>query len=358
MGLGAIVVVEAGYEGLYPADAQERGRARLLNEPLACVNVFGRSMLERSIDYFVRADVEAVKVLVSASESCRLPALLPTSGNASVEIHVVNDLPSAITQTVKGYRQNGIDHAFVASSGVYAEADFLDFFYFHRGARRTITRASDQEGSLDLWVVDCERSRPADLENILAQGERNGAPYVVGGYVRRLSHVRDLRGIVSDALRGRCVMRPSCREVKPGIWIEEGAEVDRRARILAPAYIGYGSTVQEDTLITRCSSIEENCYIDYGTVVEDSSVLANTHIGIWLDVCHAVAKGNTLLSLEHDVALEISDPNVMRSIRPLRTKNNPGFQRQDERPETAADLQPEESPAPDTWQLGTNLIQG
>jgi anti-sigma B factor antagonist len=65
--------------------------------------------------------------------------------------------------------------------------------------------------------------------------------------------------------------------------------------------------------VTRFSSIERDCCVDCGTVVEDSSILANTNVGIWLDVCHAVVSGNKLLSLGRDVAVEIFDASLMRS---------------------------------------------
>ena len=85
-----------------------------------------------------------------------------------------------------------------------------------------------------------------------------------------------------------------------------------------PAYIGRASKILEDTLITRCSNIERDCYVDYGTVIEDSSILPNTHIGIWLDVCHAVVNGNKLLSLGRNVTLEISDRSIMRAASSVR----------------------------------------
>ena len=44
------------------------------------------------------------------------------------------------------------------------------------------------------------------------------------------------------------MMRPSGVEVRAGIWIEDGADVHRRARIVAPAYIGSGSKVREDII--------------------------------------------------------------------------------------------------------------
>ena len=84
---------------------------------------------------------------------------------------------------------------------------------------------------------------------------------------------------------------------------------------MAPAYLGRGATVLEDTLVTRGSNLECLSYIDYGTVIEDTSVLANSYVGIWLDVAHAVVGGNKLLSVRHNVLLEISDPSLIRSMR-------------------------------------------
>ena len=102
-------------------------------------------------------------------------------------------------------------------------------------------------------------------------------------------------------------------EVRPGVWLDEGSEIHRRARVVAPAYIGCASKVRADALITRLSDIERDCCIDCGTVVEDTSVLANTTIGICLDLCHAVVSGNILLNLEREVLIEISDSRVLRS---------------------------------------------
>ena len=153
-------------------------------------------------------------------------------------------------------------------------------------------------------------------------------------------------------------MRPSGQELRPGIWVDEGAEIDRRARIVAPAYIGRNSKVRADALVTRCSSIERDCCIDFGTIVEDSSILANTRLGIWLDVRHAVASGDKLMSLKHDVLLEIADPNVMRFNGTLAKEEANEFSETPKRvmQPVVSKVQPET--APERWQLGANLIQG
>jgi len=208
-------------------------------------------------------------------------------------------------------------------------------------------------------VVDCARASLSDLEGLLTG--RSVTSYMIGGYVRRLEDPRDIRKLICDALGGRCSVRPSGREVRPGIWIDEGAEIDKRARIVSPAYIGRNSKVKEDALITRCSSIERNCCVDYGTVIEDSSVLANTSIGIWLDVRHAVANGNKMFSLAHGVGVEISDPSVMRSNGLARHAAKNGLQlvpqQNEEEPLVAVAVQKNTAPKPE-WQLGANPIQG
>jgi len=67
---------------------------------------------------------------------------------------------------------------------------------------------------------------------------------------RPLSRARDLRRLVVDALQGRCQLSPKGREIKPRVWVDDGAQLHRRARVVAPAYIGRASSVREDTLIT------------------------------------------------------------------------------------------------------------
>ncbi|MGB7133004.1 MAG: hypothetical protein WBD59_19485, partial [Candidatus Sulfotelmatobacter sp.] len=101
------------------------------------------------------------------------------------------------------------------------------------------------------------------------------------------------------------------------------------------------------------------------TVVENSSILQNTEIGICLDVCHAIANGNKLLSLDRDVVIEISDPAVMRSNGPPPkpatarkwASNISLFNRRKQRQATPAGLQPAGS-APERRGFETNSMKG
>lgn len=309
VGLGAIVVTGEQHD----ASAGTASRSSLLCEPLGYFEVAGRSTAERIIERFVHADADVVSVFQYGDSTCSQRLKPSFTAFENVEFELTSDPYLAIREKLQDYSDSGIEHCFLLFGNVYAETDLLDFFYFHREAHQAVTRAINRYGLLDLWVVDCQKAQNSDLKALLEQPKAAANSYFIREYVNQLTRSSDLRRFASDLLQGRCNVRPSAREVKRGIWIEDGAEVHRRARIVAPAYIGRGSKVMEDALITRASNVERDCCIDYGTVIENSSVLQGTEIGICLDVCHAVASGNKLLSLDRDVVVEISDASVMRS---------------------------------------------
>jgi NDP-sugar pyrophosphorylase family protein len=194
--------------------------------------------------------------------------------------------------------------------------------HFHRVQGQAVTRVFDEEEDpLDVWVVDpSEIQEGTDILTVL--NAVSPARYVVRGYVNRLTGPADLRRLVVDGLTSHCRLRPQGTESRPGVWMDESAQVHRDARVVAPAFIGRGARVSEQCLITRCSSIESNCHIDYGTVVEDSSILPNSYVGIGLDLSHSIVDGNNLLNLERGVTLEIADPCVIRQNKISRQEKN------------------------------------
>ncbi len=346
VGLGAIVVPGEPYT---TTPAITIHSVETFSEPLAYLDVAGRSPAERTIERFVQADVDVVSVL---QDGARFRGPNPAfTAFENVEFQTVSDPHFAIQRKLQEFSRDGIEHSFVLIGNIYAETDLLDLYYFHREARQGATRAINREGALDLWVVNSATAQACDQRGLFGEAKNNGSCYFIREYVNRLTQARDLRRLACDLLQRRCTARPSGREVKRGIWIDDAAEVHRWARIVAPAFIGRGSKVMEDTLITRHSSIEKNCGVSYGTVVEDSSILQNTEIGICLDVCHAMADGNRLLSLDRDVVIEISDPTVMRSnslpAKPVTARNwtrkFPLFGRRKQVRSTPAALEPTDS---------------
>jgi len=329
-----------------------------LDTPLELIELVGCSVLERLIERFVAIEVQCLTVLAEASSLTRMPLFRAAFGNVTVK--AVKDLDSAIHQELASFSQKGITHAFVNAANAYTETDLLDLFCFHRESRQPITRTFDNDGPLDLWVVDCSKLKRAEFETSLNHVGQNGAPkYFIREYVNRLLSPSDLRRLASDILRRSCETAPCGRQVRPGVWIDQGGEVHRRARIVAPAYIGCGSKIRADALVTRFSDIERDCCVDSGTVVEDSSILANTTVGICLDLCHAVVSGNQLWNLERGVAVELVDPKVMRfTTAAPRRRVAHTVTYINEPIEVPRDAVVSQKPTmPDTWQFGNNFSQ-
>ena len=106
-------------------------------------------------------------------------------------------------------------------------------------------------------------------------------------------------------------IRPVGKEIKPGVWVGEGARIHRKARVVAPAFIGAHSKIRASALITRGSVIEHHAEVDCGTVVENSTVLPFTYVGAGLDVMHSVVGFRRLSHLLRNVEVEISDDKLV-----------------------------------------------
>jgi hypothetical protein len=306
--VGAIIIGSVAEQAVLAAGKISQPCA-IVEHPMGCMEVMGRSVMERMVDRFLAADVEVVSVL--ADTGVALPWFCHSSGK--VTARVVRDMRFALSQTLDDYSEQGIEFAFIVHANVYAECDLIDWIWFHRGTHQAITRSGDCHGELDFWVVDCAKRQSFDVSYLLEEKERfEGPTYFISEYANQVATPSDFRRFVTDVFRESCKMRPAGSQIRPGVWVEAGAQIHRRARIVAPAYIGRGTRVREDTLITRCSNLESSCYIDYGTVIDDSSILTNSYVGIWLDVSNVVVNGSKLANVRRNVTLEISDPSVMR----------------------------------------------
>jgi len=284
--------------------------------PLSCVEVLGLSVVARFIEEFHRAGISTVSVLGNISG-----ASFDFDSAARVQPCSKEEVWRKAAEQLWSDKQNSAEAILIVRAGAYLDLDLKDFFQFHREHGQAVTRAFDREGPLDVWIVD--PAGIAEGTDILALlYTPDPIQYLVRGYVNHLEHPRDLRRLVVDSLTSRCGLRPQGTEIRPGIWMDDSAQVHRDARIVAPAFIGRGARVGEQCLITRSSNIESNCQVDYGTVVEDSSILSNSYVGIGLDLSHSIVDGNNLLNLERNVTLEIADPCVIRPNRVSRSDKN------------------------------------
>ena len=214
----------------------------------------------------------------------------------------------------------GVDLLLLARVGVYTELDYSELARFHVQTRSRLTQVYCAGGSLDVALIDASLLRNADqpkrrvLSGLIPQQKR----FTYSGYVNWLREVGDIHRLVEDSFSGRCRLRPTGIEARPGVWFGEDVEVDSTALITGPSYIGSGTRVRAGCVIGSQTSIERNCEIDCGTEVDESVVLAQTYVGAALDLRRAVVSGDKLFHLDRNVEIKVSDSRLIgRTGKPL-----------------------------------------
>lgn len=286
----------------------------LADASLECIDLLGQSVLQRTIEN-LRQSVPLI-ALVSASDSADSDRISSIAKRCGVAVCSSADAWSGVVQKVREFEQSGVETLLLIGGGAYVELDVADLMQFHRQKAQKITRVRDAQGPLSTWLLDAGHF-PANFDLLTTNHSLTRTGYTVHGYVKRLGDSGDLRRLVVDTFNSRCHMRPEGREIQPGVWLAEGAEVHRGARLIAPLYIGACSRIGNDCLIAECSNIERDCEVDDGSIVSDSSVLENSYIGIGLEISRSIVNGSKLQNLERQATVTISDAAVMRPNKPV-----------------------------------------
>ena len=280
--------------------------------PTACLEILGRSVLELTIARLRHAGTQAISVIAGANWA-------PCWLDRDVEIVFAGrgrDCWVKAAHKLKEDVAQGVENVVLMELGAYVECDFADALQFHRSRRNSLTQFEDRQQPLEFWVVSAAAIRASASDCMLPFGVDEAldpaASYPVMGYVNRVSDARDLRRLVVDAFLGHCAICPRGREIRPGVWVDDGARPHRSARILAPAYLGRFARLRRSAVITRFTNIERNCCVGAGTVVDSASILPYTTLGKGLDISHAVIHGDEFVDLTCNLALKIDDPRLIR----------------------------------------------
>jgi carbonic anhydrase/acetyltransferase-like protein (isoleucine patch superfamily) len=300
-------------------DSAPQDRRRPARGSITCSEILGRSVLERTIARVRKAGARTISVIGGR-------CLLASPEKRDVEIIVAANSferwPAA-QQTLREHGAQGIETVLMIGLGAYMEVNLAEALEFYCDRGVPLTQLQDQQGPLDFWVVDSNwfRTAASDCSLPFRYGEFPGLPVPcrMSAYVNRLAEARDLRRLVLDAFLSRCEIRPEGREVRPGIWIDDGARVHKFSRLVAPVYLGRSTRVASSAVITRFSNLERHCQVGEGTVVEEASVLPHTVLGRGLEVSQAVVDGTKFVDLDRNVAVDIDDPNLIRDVAPCHS---------------------------------------
>lgn len=277
--------------------------------PLALLDVLGRSVLMRTLDRLRTAGVDEI-ALLSDTEPM---APHPTSTACTFTVASRECFWDEALQHFRRLARQS-ECVLVLRLGAWVEVDFAAMVDEFRCAGSVPMRAWSQRGeALDIFVISSgSQSEAAALLRGELRDKRIGmAEHKTCGYVNFLTGPADLRTLTLDAFAGVSEIRPCGTELRPGVWVGRGARVHRRARVLAPAFIGAFCTVHRAAIITRCSSLEHHSEVDCASMIENSTVLPYSRIGAGLELECSVVGFKQVHSLLRNTTVDIEDPHLI-----------------------------------------------
>jgi hypothetical protein len=267
------------------------------------LDILGRSILDRTLDRVTAATDTQPTVII---ENLTIAGLFPCD-----DITASGSNP-AWENAIGRHIMRGVDHLLLIRLNAYTDLDFGELLQSHTETQSSVTRVYGPTGALDIAVVDANLLQdPGNtycktLSEIIFRQRR----FLYRGYLNPLAGPRHLRRLAEDGLHGVCGLKPIGIEVRPQIWYGAGARVHNSAIIQAPAFVGMGSYISASCTIDRASAIEHNCVVDYRSTIRQSCVLQNTHIGIDLNVRHAIVFNKRLIHLDRGVEINC-DPRLI-----------------------------------------------
>jgi NDP-sugar pyrophosphorylase family protein len=286
--------------------------------PTVLVEVLGKSTLQRTIDSLSSAGITEIIVITEANSAS--PAVRDvTVSNAKI----VRTEAASLWRTAESLFEEHAETAgniFLIRMNAYVELNWEAIIQHHERHLNRVTRVwhGSEPQPLDVFLVSSARRNDAAflLRSGLRASRTDCKPYEVGQnnedeYINLLEHEFDLRRLASDALHCTCNLRPEGREIRPGIWVAAGARVDRKARLVAPVYVGRRARVCPGAVVTRGSAVEHHSVIGNGTVIENATILPYTELGPGLEVSHALLGNRHLFHLQRNLCTAVQDSRLV-----------------------------------------------
>jgi NDP-sugar pyrophosphorylase family protein len=303
MDIRGLILVNAGME-----IAEEQ--LSLSSFPLALLDTAGKTPLERVGERLRQYGIEPVTVVVEAeSPSQSHLANAKTIESTGTRERFWRAAENAFNEMV----QDGTELVVLINMGAYAEVDFEKLLQFHLDQQARVTQVYHRAEPLEIFCISASRRNDAAslFRSQLLKCRSDCPGFDHSGYVNQLKDPRDLRQLAIDILTLKTETRPAGEQVRPGVWIQPYAIVERGARILAPAFIGTSARIFAGAVITRCSTIEHHARIDCGTVVENSTVLPGSYVGAGLDLSHSVVGMKKVVNLRRNASIEMADAKLI-----------------------------------------------
>ncbi len=298
--------------------AHSEDSEQLAGIPIGLLDVLGEPILQRVInrlDHFGVSGIAVVSHVPASAASLARGSIRP--GIRWTDAVNGNFWRSA-EASFNDMAQAGAELVLVIRLGAYAELDYEVVVQFHLDSHSRVTSVCDASGApIDTFVISASRRNDAAFlfRHELQQMRGTFEVCRFEGYINPLQDARDLRILALDGFAGVANIPPCGREIKPGVWVADGARVHRTARLLAPCFVGTRAKIRAASLLTRGSVAEHHSQVDCGTIVENSTILPASTVGAGLDAVQSVIGFRRIWNIHRSVEVEISDHQFVGALR-------------------------------------------
>lgn len=123
-----------------------------------------------------------------------------------------------------------------------------------------------------------------------------GAPlygYVAEGYWSDVGNLEQYRQANYDLLSGAVKLTPPGREISPGIWAGEGAEIDHRAEIEPPVVLGEYARIKKGATVGGCTVVGNHSLIQEDASIKRSVLWNHAYVGTSSEIRGAILAAHT-----------------------------------------------------------------
>jgi len=103
--------------------------------------------------------------------------------------------------------------------------------------------------------------------------------YIASGYWGDVGNLALYRRANNDILTGKVKVNIPGKQIKKGVWLEEGAEVSSEAQIEGPVVIGKNVKIRGRAIVDEFTVIGDNCVIEDEAILHRSIIWNNSYIG-------------------------------------------------------------------------------
>lgn len=194
---------------------------------------------------------------------------------------------------------------------------------FQRGEREVRISATDRPEQIRRYLRNgepwglkveltprAEESAPADGETV--------ADHLPGAADGAFTGYGDWFETVRAAFRKGGTGRIGMREVAKDVWVHVRAEVDAKAQLTGPCWIGARAHVGANARLGPDAYVEDDCTVEKGATVRESWVGPRTFVGAFTEIVESLAWGGTLCKWTTGAVTEVADAFLLGDLPPAK----------------------------------------